>query len=98
MRPVIFCDIDGIFYHHGHPTQGARNCAGWMDPACPFRPAARVETPTWDSATYGDDRNTLEQVHVVGGVETGTWKIIVNTRGVASLTGTQPFALMVTMN
>ena len=70
----------------------------WMDPACPFRQAARVNTMAWDTATYGDRRNTLEQVHVTGGVEAGTWAIIVNTRGVASLSGQQPFALILSRN
>ena len=92
--PALVNDIDLIL----RSPSNQHHYSWWLDSACPFRPAARVQTPTWDSATFGDSRNTLEQVHVVGGVETGTWKIIINTRGVASLTGTQPFSLMVSMN
>ncbi len=93
-NPTIVNDIDLVLRS---PTN-QHHYSWWMDPACPFRPAARVQTAMWDTGTFGDGRNTLEQVHVVGGVETGTWKIIINTSGVASLTGTQPFALVVSMN
>ncbi len=91
-NPAIINDIDlmveapgGVLYHY----------PWWLDPSCPYRQAARVQASVFDPSTYGDHRNTLEQVHVVGGLTAGTWRIIIRTDGLAS--GPQPFSLMVSV-
>jgi hypothetical protein len=65
----------------------------WLDPVCPWRQAARVQSNQFNNPVFSDHRNSLEQIHVVGGVQAGAWTIIVRSGGLAQ--GPQPFAMMV---
>ena len=58
-----------------------------------WRQAVRVQSAAFNNALYSDHRNTLEQVHVVGGVQAGTWRVIVRSGGLAM--APQPFAMMI---
>jgi hypothetical protein len=89
--PALVNDIDLMVEAPG----GTYHYPWWLDPTCPYRQAVRVQSTTFSNAIYGDHRNNLEQVHVVG-LAAGTWRIIVRTDGLAS--GPQPFSMMVSMN
>jgi hypothetical protein len=88
---AIVNDLDLV----ARSPSGTFHYSWWLDPACPYRQAAPVSVAQWDPGVYADHHNTMEQIHLKGGVEPGTWKIVVNTRGVGSLSGEQPFALMI---
>lgn len=90
-NPALINDIDLMVEAPG----GDYHYPWWLDPACPYRQAVRVQSAVFDTATYGDHRNNLEQVHVVGGLTAGTWRIIIRTDGLAS--GPQPFSMMVSV-
>jgi len=79
----------------GAPT-GPYNYSWWLDPACAYRPAARVAVNTWSPATYADHRNNVEQV-IVDNPVAGTWKVIVNSPGTATAGVSQPFGIMISM-
>ena len=72
---------------------GPSHYSWWLDPTCPYRPAAQVAVPTWDPETYSDHRNTVEQV-VVPDAAAGWWRIIVRAD---TLTGTQPFGITISL-
>lgn len=89
---LVVVPVTGI----GGARTGPYNYSWWLDPACPYRPAARVAVNTWSPATYGDHRNNVEQV-IVDNPSAGTWKVIVNSPGTASAGVSQPFAMMISM-
>jgi len=91
--PALVNDLDLILRE---PNNVTHHYSWWLDPACPYRQAARVSANSWNAAVYGDHVNNLEQVHVIGGVTPGQWKIIIRTSGLAS--GSQPFSMMVSTN
>lgn len=91
-NPTLVNDIDLMVEAPG----GVYHYPWWLDPACPYRQAVRVQANAFAPAIYGDHRNNLEQVHVIGPLAAGTWRIIIRTDGLAS--GPQPFSLMVSMN
>jgi hypothetical protein len=91
-NPTIVNDIDLML---GSPTN-VYHYPWWMDPTCPYRQAVRSQANTFSPATYGDHRNNLEQIHLVGGVAAGQWRIIIRTDGLAL--GPQPFSMMVSLN
>ena len=88
-NPALINDIDLMVA----APNGVYHYPWWLDPACPWRQAVRVQSTLFDNALYSDHRNTLEQVHVVGGLQAGVWKIIVRSGGLAL--PPQPFAIMV---
>jgi len=92
--PLLANDLDLIVTPYtaigGSPT-GPHNYSWRLDPACPYLPAVPVAVNTWDPATYADKRNTVEQV-VVNTPDSGVWRIVVQSIGVATQ---QPFAIMI---
>jgi len=76
----------------GTPT-GPHNYSWRLDPACPYQPAVPVAVNAWNPATYSDHRNNVEQV-IVNAPVAGTWRIVVQSIGVAT---PQPFAIVVSM-
>lgn len=76
----------------GTPT-GPHNYSWRLDPACPHLQAVPVAVNAWDPATYADHRNNVEQV-VVNAPVAGTWRIVVQSIGVAT---PQPFAIAISM-
>ncbi len=89
-NPTLINDLDLMLQA---PNNGIYHYPWWLDPVCPWRQAVRVQNAAFNNALYSDHRNTLEQVHVVGGVQAGTWRVIVRSGGLAM--GPQPFALMI---
>lgn len=89
-NPTLVNDLDLMVQA---PSNGVYHYPWWTDPVCPWRPAARVQSAQFNNATFSDHRNTLEQVHVVGGIQAGTWRIIVRSGGLAM--APQPFAMMI---
>ena len=88
-NPTLINDLDLMVA----APNGIYHYPWWLDPACPWRPAARVQSAQFNNALFSDHRNTLEQVHVVGGLQAGLWAIIVRSGGLAQ--GPQPFAIMI---
>lgn len=76
----------------GTPT-GLHHYSWRLDPACPYLQAVPVAVPTFNPATYADHRNNVEQV-VVAAPTAGTWRIVVQSIGVAT---PQPFAIVISM-
>lgn len=72
---------------------GPHNYSWRLDPACPYLQAVPVAVNTWDPATYADHRNNVEQV-IVNAPVAGTWRIVVQSIGVAT---PQPFAIVISM-
>ena len=92
--PLLANDLDLIVTPYsaigGSPT-GPHNYSWRLDPACPYLQAVPVSVNTWDPATYADKRNTVEQV-VVNAPVASTWRIVVQSIGVAT---PQPFAIAI---
>jgi hypothetical protein len=73
-----------------HPVRGMASQAAlrsyeWSD--------SNAEAVCERTDAINNFRNTLEQVHVVGGVQAGVWSIIVRSGGLAQ--APQPFAIMI---
>ena len=92
--PLLANDLDLVVTPYssigGTPT-GPHNYSWRLDPACPYLQAVPVAVNSFDPATYADKRNTVEQV-VVNGPASGTWRIVVQSIGVAT---PQPFAIVI---
>jgi hypothetical protein len=89
-NPTLVNDLDLMLQA---PNGGVYHYPWWLDPVCPWRQAARVQSAQFNNAVFSDHRNTLEQVHVVGGVQPGVWRVIVRSGGLAM--APQPFAMMI---
>jgi Subtilase family/Thrombospondin type 3 repeat len=74
----------------GTPT-GLHNYSWRLDPACPYLQAVPVAVNSFSPATFADHRNNVEQV-VVNAPAAGTWRIVVQSIGVAT---PQPFAIVI---
>jgi hypothetical protein len=76
----------------GTPT-GLHHYSWRLDPACPHLQAVPVAVNSFNPAVYADHRNNVEQV-VVDAPVAGTWRIVVQSIGVATA---QPFAIAISM-